>query len=399
MAIAGAVETKGKLPWIRRGRVAILAALADLVLYNAYQVLHSVTQWPDFMYFDALARSGLVYGFQRIYDPIVATMTYHTMFPGAPFSCCEVNPPPFAWLLAPLALIPYPVALWIWTALMVVAMAAASQLLAPSGLYYRALFMLSWMGFLPSYLLLVSAPVAPLEVLSLALTWRFIRADRPTAAGIALAIALLKPTLVILVPLTLLAANQRRLFASWLMVTAVLVIASFASLGPNGVIQFLVDGRNLAINPYSLRWSLVPSLGEGIVWVGAVLLITGAMVWLAWRLRHEGQEPAIALGVMGSILINHHMTPGDLMIFLVPVWLMFRVRGGLLRNAMLCIEWVAGWLALIFPVTALLAAAALPFVLLVRSLRPRDRINDDGSPDSTANRGAPKLEPSLPLVN
>ena len=385
MASASAVATKRAQPWIRRARVAILAALADLALYNVYQVLHSVTQWPDFMYFDALAKSGLIYGYQRIYDPIVATATYNAMFPGAPFFCCEVNPPPFAWLLAPFALIPFPLALWIWTALMVVAMAASSQLFAPSGLYYRALFMLSWLGFLPCYLLLVSAPVAPLEILSLALTWKFIRANRHTAAGFALALGLMKPTLVILVPFTLLAANQRRVFASWLMVTAVLVIASVASLGPNGVMQFLVDGRNLAINPYSLRWSLVPFLGEGMAWDVAVTLIAGAMVWLAWRLRHEGPEPAIALGVTGSLLINHHLTPGDLMILLVPVWVMFRVHGGLLRNAMLGIDWVAGWLALIFPVTAILAAAGLPVVLLVRSLLP-------------SGRSAPRLEPSLPPV-
>jgi hypothetical protein len=372
MTTATGLVIPSNMRWARRGRVAVLGALANLALYNGYQVLHSVTQWPDFMYFDAFARSGLIYGYQHIYDPIVEATMYHSMFPSAPFFCCEVNPPPFAWLLAPLAAIPYPPALWIWTALMIGALAVSSQLFAPGGLYYRALFMLSWLGFLPAYLVAVSAPVAPLEILSLALTWKFIHADRKTAAGLALGIGLLKPTLVILAPVMLLAASQRRVFASWLVAAVALVVASCASLGPNGIVQFLVDGKNLAANPYSLRWSLVPFLGDGIAWVGVVVLIAAAMTWLAWRLRHEGPEAAIALGVTGSILINHHMTPGDLMMLLVPVWVMFRERGSLIRNAILCIAWVAAWLALIFPVTAILVAAGLPIVLFLRSLGPRD---------------------------
>jgi hypothetical protein len=355
-------------PWSRRARVAVLAALADLTLYNAYQVTHSPTRWPDFAYFYSFARAGLTYGDPRMYDPSVQQATVHALFPGAPL-LVVVNPPALAWLLAPATLIPYPVALWIWTASMIAALAISALLLAPAERYSRALFTASWLGFLPSYLLFVSAPLAPLVVLSLVLAWKLVRNKREVAAGLVLSIGLLKPTLAILVPFALLAAGHHRLFISWLGAAVVLAGASAASLGVSGIKAYLALSTSFAANAYYLRWSLVPLLGNGIVWLVAVLLITVATLLIAWRLREDGLEPVIAIGVMGSVLINHHMTPGDLMMLLAPIWLLLRFQGGSVRNWLLGFAWAGGWLALIFPVLALVVAAAMPAVLLVRGSR------------------------------
>jgi hypothetical protein len=357
-------------PWTRRARVAVLAALADLTLYNAYQVIHSPTRWPDFAFFYAFARAGLTYGDPRMYDPTIQEAAIHALFPGAPL-LVVVNPPPFAWLLAPLTLIPYPVALGIWTAAMIAALAVSGLLLAPAGRYWRALFTASWLGFLPAYLLFVSAPLAPLVVLSLVLAWKFVRDKRQVAAGLVLAVGLLKPTLAILVPFALLAAGHRRLFLSWFGAAVVLVLASAASLGLSGIKSYLSLSTSFAANSYYLRWSLVPILGNEIAWVLAVVLISAATVLIAWRLRREGPEPVIAVGVMGSVLINHHMTPGDLMMMLAPIWLLLRLRGGAMRSWLLGFAWAGGWLALIFPVLALVVAAAMPVVLMGRNARLR----------------------------
>ncbi|MEO8744592.1 MAG: glycosyltransferase 87 family protein [Candidatus Dormiibacterota bacterium] len=348
----------------------MLVALFDLVLYNVYQVIRAPSGWPDFVYFYTFAKAGMTYGYQRIYDPVIQESSLHALFSTAPFYSV-VNPPPFAWLLAPLALVPYPLALWIWSGSMIAAVAISSLLLAPSGRYSRVLFMASWLGFLPAYLLVVSAPVAPLVILSLALTWKFIRDDRQTAAGLVLSIGLLKPTLVLLVPLVLLAAGYRRVFLSWLVAALLLVVASCVSLGVDGIRAYISLSISFAANTYSLRWSLVPILGGDTAWLAAAILIAAATILIAWRLRHDGPEPVIAVGVMGSFLINHHMTPGDLMMLLVPVWLILRLRGGVLRNALLGVAWVGGWLGLIFPVSAILVAAAIPLALLVHSMSQR----------------------------
>jgi hypothetical protein len=369
-------------PWVRRARVAVLAALADLTLYNAYQVLHSPTRWPDFAYFYAFARAGLSYGDQHLYETGVQDAAVHALFPGAPL-LIVVNPPPFAWLLAPLTLIGYQPALWIWTASMIAAMAVSSQLLAPPDRYSRALFMASWLGFLPAYLLFVSAPLAPLVILSLAVAWRLIRAERDVAAGLVLAIGLLKPTLAILVPFVLLATGHRRLFLSWLAAALVLVVASAASLGTSGINSYVAMAWAFAANAYYLRWSLVPILGDRATWVAAVVVIAAATLVIAWRLRHEGPEPVIAVGVMGSVLINHHMTPGDLMMLLAPIWLVARMPGGMIRATLLSAAWAGGWLALIFPVLALVVAAAMPLALMIQGAWPQSRLQPAGA-ESTA---------------
>lgn len=360
-------------PWSRRARVAVLAALGNLTLFNAYQVLHSPTRWPDFAYFYSFARAGLTYGDPRMYEPAIQRAAVDVLFAGSPL-LVVVNPPPLAWLLTPLTLIPYPVALWIWTASMIAALAVSALLLAPPDRYWRVLFTASWLGFLPAYLLFVSAPLAPLVVLSLVLAWKLINHEREVAAGLVLAIGLLKPTLAILVPFALLAAGHRRLFISWLAAAAVLVLASAAALGVNGIRSYIALSTSFAANPYYLRWSLVPLLGDGISWLVAVALLAAATMLVAWRVRHNCTEHVIAIGVMGSVLINHHMTPGDLMMLLAPIWLLLRNPAGALRNALLGTTWLAAWLALIFPILALLVAAAMPIALLARSFRPRRRM-------------------------
>jgi hypothetical protein len=365
-------------PWSRRARVAVLAALADLSVYNAYQVIHSPTRWPDFAYFYSFARAGLTYGDPRMYDPSIQQAAVHTLFPGAPL-LVVVNPPPFAWLLAPLTFIPYPVALWVWTISMIASLAISGLLLAPATRYSRVLFTASWLGFLPAYLLFVSAPLAPLVVLSLALAWKLVSDKREVAAGLVLSVGLLKPTLAILVPFALLAAGHRRLFVSWFVAAAVLVGASAASLGVSGIKAYLSLSTTFAANAYYLRWSLVPFLGDGIAWVGAVVLIAAATFLIAWRLRDDCPEAVIAVGVMGSVLVNHHMTPGDLMMLLAPIWLLLRLRGGSMWSWLLGFAWVGGWLAIIFPVLALVEAAAIPLALLVRSARPQRGLRPGGA--------------------
>jgi hypothetical protein len=354
--------------WRRRGRIAILVVLLDLALFNAYQAIKTVNRWPDFACFYAFGKAGVTDGYQRIYDPAVQQSWVQQLFPGSP--CVVVNPPPFAWLLVPLTALPYELALWIWTLSMIAALAVTSQVLAPDDGYTRVVFMGSWLAFLPAYLIFVSAPLAPLVALSVALAWRFVRQDRQVAAGLVLAIGLLKPTLTILVPIALLAAGYRRVFVVWFLTALAAVAASIAVLGPAGVTAYVALAAGLAADPYYLRWSLVQIVGGGAPWLAAVLCVGLATVWLSHRLRHGPAEVPIAIGVMASVLVNHHMTPGDLMLLLVPIWLLARSRGSLTRDVLCCLAWIAGWLGLLFPVLVILLAAGLILVLFVRSLRP-----------------------------
>ena len=355
--------------WLRRGRAAVVVALADLTLFNIYQIVNyqmfsARYQWPDFLYFYAFARAGLAHGYRQLYDPAIQAAAVHSTFPQAPFYGV-INPPPFAWLLTPLAVLPYPVALGIWTAAMVAALALSGYVLASGR--DRILFAGLWLGFLPAYIVVVSAPLAPLVMLSLALTRKLKRDRREIAAGLVLAIGLLKPNLVVLVPFAFLAAGNRRLFVAWLSAASVLVIASVVSLGTSAA-DYVRASAVFASNRYALRWSLVPIFGDGLGWLTAALLITGGTLWLAWRLRNHGPETVLAIGVAGSLLVNHHLTPGDLNLLLVPIWLLLRIPGGLIWKTTIGFMWAGAWLALMFPITAIVVLGAIPAAALIRSL-------------------------------
>ena len=356
--------------WHSRGRFAVLVGLLNLALYNVYQVIHASVPWPDFAYFYAFARAGLVYGDARMYDPAVQQRSLHALFAGAPLYPV-VNPPPFAWLLAPLTLGPYSAALWIWTVAAIGAMAAAAVIVAPDDAYSRVLFTASWLAFLPAYLLFVSAPLASFVILSVALAWRLIGAKHETIAGLVLGIGLLKPTLAILVPFVLLAAGYRRAFLAWLTLAVALVAASVAVLGPGGVEAYLRITANFARESYSLRWSLVSLLGDGLPWLVAAALIAGSAVALARWLRFDRSATACAVGVAASFLINHHATPGDLMMLLLPLWLIWRSSRSVAVSSYVALAWVAAWLGLIFPIWALASAASVPLFVLARELGAR----------------------------
>ena len=68
-------------------------------------------------------------------------------------------------------------------------------------------------------------------------------------------------------------------------------------------------------------------------------------------------------------MINHHMTPGDLMVLLVPIWLLLRVRRAPLRDGLLGLAWAAGWASIIVPTLALVVAAGVPLALFAETMR------------------------------
>lgn len=352
----------------RRARLVVIVALADLTLFNAYQVVSYViyrsgTQWPDFLYFYAFARAGLTQGFVHLYDPLAQAAAVHSIAPQAPFYEV-VNPPPFAWLLAPLAVLPYPVALGAWTALMVVAATLTWWLLGAGE--DRLIFALMWLGFLAAYIVVVSAPLAPLVMVSLALAWRFMRDQREVAAGLVLAVGLLKPNLVLLVPFALLAAGHRRLFTAWVSAALVMVIASALTLGSRTA-DYVTESIVFAANGYALRWSLVPIVGDGYRWLAVAFLIACATLLLAWRIRDRGPGPVLAVGVAGSLLVNHHLTPGDLNLLLVPIWLLLLLPGGLLWKTAVGVLWAGAWFGLIVPLATIAVLVGIPVAVLVGS--------------------------------
>lgn len=339
-----------------RAPFALAVLLADLALYDAVQLVFFLRagHYPDFELFWNAARAVLAHGPGAVY----------AAQPGAPWP--YLNPPLLAWLLAPVALLPFNVAFGLWIVASAAALGWAARLCGAG--WWGAL---SAAAFLPSFVALGSGQVAPLLVLALAGMARLEARDRWAPAGVLLAVAAVKPQLALLVPVALLAAGRWRAVALAAGLGVVVAALTVAALGPDGIRAWLGTLARFSNNPYFLRWSLVPVLGSGGWWVA--LAVAAVLVALAARRWRADALLVTGVGIVGSVLLNHYLTPSDLVVLLLPAWAL--CAGGAGSRALGGALWAAGWLALWLPwvllagEVAVLVALALPVLDTAR--RPR----------------------------
>jgi hypothetical protein len=215
-------------------------------------------------------------------------------------------------------------------------------------------------------------------LLLLAVVWavRLDAGGRWAAAGLLYALLAVKPQMGLLLPVALLAAGRWRTVAMAAAVGVAIAALTVAALGADGLRTWLAAVSDFSFNLYFLRWSLVPLVGAAGWWVAllvvAVLVAAGARRWNADPLLVTG------IGLTGSLLVNHYLTPPDFVMLLLPVWALVRiggpaaVLGGLL--------WLGGWLSLWLPevtiaAEALVVVLAFPLarVVLGRRLAPAFR--------------------------
>ena len=350
-------------------RIGLLAGLFELTLYNAYQYASWIPRglaWNDFRLFYAAATIGLRHGWSHIYDPDLQRAAVQAAWPAGPevrwFPF--VNPPPVAWLMAPLTSLRAPVAYVPWVLFVSGCLVAAALLLAPRDLLTRGIYVGLALGFLPTFVAIAYGQLGPLVAVALAGSWLLLRARRELAGGLLLSVIALKPQLALLVPLALLAAGYWRAFVAASAAGAALTALSLASLGLHGLAYYRMLAGSLFADAYFQRWSLTPLVGDGWPWVVAVLVVAAATLLVA-RAHRGDAGAAIALGVAGSLLTNHYLTASDFTILLIPIWLLLRRRQPAWVLAILAGCWLAGWFSLAFgwPVVvfelALVASLAL----------------------------------------
>ena len=350
-----------------RAPFALAVFLADLALYDAIQLVFFLRahRFPDFLLFWAAARTALTHGPAAIYSkPAFEAAVQAAWGSGPPWP--YLNPPVLAWLLVPLALLPFTVAFAVWIAASTIALGWAAWLTRPS-----ARFVLSAFGFLPTFVALGSGQIAPLIVLALVAAIRLEDRSRHLAAGVLLALLATKPQLGLLLPVALLASGRWRAPATAGAITVALAALTILTLGVDGTRAWLSAVRDFSDNPYFLRWSLVPLVGDAGWW--AVLVAVAVVVGVAARRWRDHTLVVYGAGVIGSILVNHYLTPSDLVMLLIPVWAL--ARAGRRAVWLAALLWGTGWLALFFPALVIgaeaLTLAALALPVLAAAPAPR----------------------------
>ncbi len=234
-------------------------------------------------------------------------------------------PPYVALVIAPLAVLPLPVATTLWLLIGQASLLAACRLLTwfpgttpgpsnPAARHFRWLVLLAIL-WPPALANLLFGQFAVLVLFLLVAVRSLLLQGRPLLAGVCLAAAIVKPQLVVLaLPLLLIAAwgrpGWRRLWLGCLASVALLLAAGFA-IAPDWVASWGQEAATYArvaapVSTVGLVLRLTPATDW--TWLVTLLLQAGviaAVAWLALRLirqRSDGTLPQVA-GLVAPVII------------------------------------------------------------------------------------------------
>jgi len=318
----------------------------------------------DFRLAYAAALVGLREGYGRLYDLSAqrsAILGLGQGFNPQPF----ISPPPLAWLVTPLTVLPFTAALVTWSVLLIAALLWTWYLLAPGAGLAKAAHLMLWVGVFPvAFGVMVGQPGA-LVAAAVATAWWLIRAERPVLAGLALSLLVLKPQLALLVPVALLVAGYRKTFVSWLVASVVIGVVAVALLGVDGVARYrdVLAQTQTAAWDITRRYSISGPLGLGLALRAAELAVLAVTVVAAWRQRNS-LERVIAAGIVGSLLFTPYLGFQDFLMLFVAGWLVIRAGASAVQVGLL----VAGYALLELALVVLAIPILLAELLLLGSL-------------------------------
>ena len=318
----------------RRRNLLLAGGAAAAVVLAGYDLWIWISSFAsdnfhnDFTFYFAAARLGLDHGWPHLYDlnlqqaELDAIHSHITVAQLARF----VSPPPLAWAVIPLTLLPYPAAYWAWSAVLLGALVLAWSIASPGRGPARLVFLAAAVGWLPVIYglqlgqpaLLVAAGVAA----SCALLWR--RQD--WAAGAVLAVLVLKPQLALLVPPALLVAGRWRAFVAAVIAAGALAAVSVVVLGASGVSAYegiLNFATTVPQNQSQTLAAWLPNLPVTRAVQAAIALWTLA---LAYRMRRHGPQTVIAIALAGGLAASPYVHYDDLTMLGLAMLLFVRGR-------------------------------------------------------------------------
>jgi len=299
------------------------------------------------------ARIGLEHGWSHIYSLTMQHDLFTQLRPHAAFNDGErfVSPPPFAWIVLPLSLFGPAGATYLWLALSLAALVAAWWLTAPGAMPFRTLWLL---GALAWYPLLYGLSLAQPDLVILglaAIAWRLAEANRPYVAGVVLGLSVIKPQLLLVMPVVLLFAGRWRIVAAWVGTALVLAAASVAVIGQQGLndyLSLLGEAQHVTNNRY---FTLAFVLGPGVLSYVAQGVIVAAAVVAAYTNRRSGHARVFALGIVATALGATYWHLQDFTILVLAAWLFWREGPSLPLRLLLLVIAIAGEFA--WPLTPL----------------------------------------------
>ena len=311
--------------------------LAAAAVAAGWGALYSIGRWTveyltvpihdDVRYDYVAAQAGLRFGWSKIYNlDILRQLSagfpapQNTIHPGGTF----INPPLLAWLWTPLVAFPEPVAYLIWTLLGLAALVRAWYLAAPFTGLARVTMLLAGLALWPVMEAFYFGQPTMFVFALVATAWWLMRRNHMLWAGVALAFATtLKPQVVVLIPVCLLAAGMWRPIVSLAASGAVIAAVSALSLGSSGLNDFWQTLKWIQTDAGHSFFTMAYLFGTGPL-LYAVLVVQGAAcVFVAWR-RRDDLDVVFATGLLGSLMVSFHLHQPDYSNLLLAAWLVLR---------------------------------------------------------------------------
>ncbi len=292
----------------------------------------------DFHTYLAAAIVAMQQGWSHLYDQAPVAVEQKHLVSNL-YSQPFLSPPTVAWLVAPLILVPYWVALGVWAVFNFLALAAA---LAWAGMSSGSSRWVAVIGALSLWWVLHAVnlgQVVPLVAAGVVVAWRLVREDKDIAAGVALTLIFLKPNTAILVPAALLVAGRYRALAAWLVAGGVLALIAALLLGGHGMSAYLNELR-APLPGGADALTLKGAVGAtGVVAVVMRILIVGTVLATAFKLRGS-PGLVVPVGVIGSLLVSPYLHASDLCLLAAAAWIVWEEQPEPVWRAPLALGWV-----------------------------------------------------------
>ena len=364
--------------------VLALALMLGMHAWEFYSLRGEIRQgYPDFTAMYAAGRcvvSGLG---SRLYDQQVqsgiqqqfASRVRNRLGP-LPFT----HPPFEAALFAPLGLVAYTTAYWLWNAFSLLALFAFVYLLRPHLPALRnwssAIPVLASLAFFPVFVCLLQGQDSLLLLLLLGLAFVAMKGRRDFFAGACLGLALFRFQLILPLLAILLLRRKWKVLPGFALLAAALAGVSLAVVGwqqtwnyPRTVLQLSRAQMSGAMNPTNmpnLRGVISSLAGEGNAAHLLIAVISLALVgWAAWRWKSGTSDQdfdlSFSLAMVVAVMASYHRMAHDLSLLLLPLLL---AADWLLRSG------ANGWMRrLMLPAMALLFFSPIYFLLWFRYQR------------------------------
>ncbi len=303
-----------------------MAVVLVLFGYDVIQYFNFVIQTPwqlDFSDFYFAARTGLAHGWAQMYNTTVSIPAlYAATGNWFPYQ----HSPVLAWLLVPLSLLPYALALTIWDGFLFACYLLCWRILAPGSIGRRLLLLVAGLALYPVVLGLALGQPTMLVLAGVSACYWLLGRNRPLLAAVALALIAVKPQSSFLVPFALLFAGRIRLFSGWAAISIGLAGLAILALGQQGLQDWL-HAIAIAQNLPGIRFNSVGSvIGPGLLAAAVSVAAAGIAMVIGRLAAREGPELPIAAGLSGSVLASPYLSVTDLSALLIAAWLILRLN-------------------------------------------------------------------------